>query len=56
VVHRDLSARNILLTLDNGVVIAKVADFGLARQRATYQLIVSYLNFKFTTNKMNPGA
>lgn len=32
VVHRDLAARNILLHEKGGELIAKVADFGMARQ------------------------
>ncbi|KAH9502688.1 hypothetical protein Btru_069520 [Bulinus truncatus] len=32
IVHRDLAARNVLLTLNNyGKIVAKVSDFGLAR-------------------------
>jgi eukaryotic-like serine/threonine-protein kinase len=30
-VHRDLKPANVLLAIENGVVVAKIADFGLAR-------------------------
>ena len=30
-IHRDLAARNVLLGDDDGILVAKVADFGLAR-------------------------
>jgi len=36
VIHRDLAARNILLTRNANEIIAKVADFGLSRDQATY--------------------
>jgi len=31
IIHRDLSARNVLLTEGKGGYIAKVSDFGLSR-------------------------
>lgn len=35
IVHRDLSARNILCTVDRDGIVCKVADFGLSRVAAS---------------------
>lgn len=31
VVHGDLACRNILLNFSNGIVVAKIADFGISK-------------------------
>lgn len=43
IVHRDLAARNILLTKQGKDTVAKVSDFGLARNMEE--------NYRFYRNK-----
>jgi serine/threonine protein kinase len=45
VVHRDLAARNVLISED---CIAKVADFGLAREECYYSTDMGKLPIKWT--------
>ncbi|XP_037951284.1 tyrosine-protein kinase CSK-like, partial [Teleopsis dalmanni] len=45
VVHRDLAARNVLISED---CVAKVSDFGLAREECYYNLDVGKLPIKWT--------
>ncbi|XP_070546101.1 serine/threonine-protein kinase pdik1l-A-like [Ptychodera flava] len=35
IVHRDLKPENVLITMNNGQLIAKIADFGLAKMKLT---------------------
>lgn len=45
VVHRDLAARNVLISEN---CVAKVSDFGLAREECYYNIEVGKLPIKWT--------
>ena len=49
VIHRDLAARNVLLGDEDGKLVAKVADFGLARENI-------YTTAKTRVGKVMPGG
>jgi len=57
IIHKDLSARNVLVAVVDGKYIAKISDFGLSRQTDTgyYKVINSKIPIKWTAPEVLEG-